>query len=91
MRLFYQTYPILDAVRRELSWTHYLILMHVEKPEARSFYEIECVKNIWSARELERQKGSLLFERLALSKDKKGLMKLAQKMIMLCVPISIIR
>ena len=79
MRQFYRTYPILDAVRRELSWTHYRILMRVEKPEARSFYEIECVKNNWSGRELERQKGSLLFERLALSKDKKGLMKLAQK------------
>jgi len=55
------------------------ILMRVEKPEARSFYEIECVKNNWSARELERQKGSLLFERLALSKDKKGLLRLARK------------
>jgi len=54
MRKFYLTYPILDAVRRELSWTHYRILMRVEKPEARSFYEIECVKNNWSARELER-------------------------------------
>lgn len=53
--------------------------MRVEKPQARSFYEIECVKNNWSARELERQKGSLLFERLALSKDKKGLMRLARK------------
>lgn len=74
-----QTYPILDAVRRELSWTHYRILMRVDNPKARSFYEIESVKNNWSARELERQKGSLLFERLALSKDKKGLMKLALK------------
>jgi len=53
--------------------------MRIEKPEARSFYEIESVKNNWSARELERQKGSLLFERLALSKDKKGLMRLAHK------------
>jgi len=79
MRKFYQTYPILDALRRELSWTHYRILMRAEKPEARSFYEIECVKNNWSARELERQKGSLLYERLALSKDKKGLLKLARK------------
>jgi predicted nuclease of restriction endonuclease-like (RecB) superfamily len=53
--------------------------MRIDKPEARSFYEVECIKDNWSARELERQKGSLLFERLALSKDKKGLMKLAQK------------
>jgi len=79
MRKFYQTYPILDALRRELSWTHYRILMRIDKPQARSFYEIECIENNWSARELERQKGSFLFERLALSKDKKGLMKLAKK------------
>lgn len=79
MRKFYQTFPILDALRRELSWTHYRILMRVDNHQARSFYEVECVKNNWSARELERQKGSLLFERLALSKDKKGLMKLARK------------
>jgi predicted nuclease of restriction endonuclease-like (RecB) superfamily len=76
---FYRTYPILGALRRELSWTHYRILMRVDDPQARSFYEVECVKNNWSARELERQKGSLLFERLALSRDKKAVMRLAQK------------
>ena len=79
MRRFYQVYPILDALRRELSWTHYRILMRVEESNARMFYEKECIKNVWSARELERQKSSLLFERLALSKDKKGLLKLANK------------
>lgn len=79
IRQFYLAYPKRDALRHELTWTHYRILMRVEKKEARSFYEIECAKNRWSARELERQKGSLLFERLALSKDKKGLMRLAQK------------
>jgi hypothetical protein len=50
MRQFYQEYPILDAVRRELSWTHYRLLMRVEKSQARSFYEVECVKNNWSSR-----------------------------------------
>jgi predicted nuclease of restriction endonuclease-like (RecB) superfamily len=62
-----------------LSWTHYRTLLRVDKPEARSFYEIEAIKNNWSARELERQINSLLYERLALSKDKKGLMQLATK------------
>ncbi len=79
IRSFYLTYPKCDALRHELSWTHYRILMQVDNPNVRSFYEIECVKNNWSARELERQKGSLLYERLALSKDKKGLMDLARK------------
>ena len=62
-----------------LSWTHYRTLLRVAKPEARSFYEIEAIKNNWSARELERQINSLLYERLALSKDKKGLVQLATK------------
>ncbi|MGH7783093.1 MAG: PDDEXK nuclease domain-containing protein [Candidatus Binatia bacterium] len=62
-----------------LSWTHYRTLLRVDKAEARAFYEIEAIKNHWSARELERQINSLLYERLALSKDKKGLMKLATK------------
>jgi len=62
-----------------LSWTHYRTLLRVNKPDARAFYEIEGIKHAWSARELERQFTSLLYERLALSKDKKGLMKLATK------------
>ncbi len=62
-----------------LSWTHYRTLLRVSRSEARAFYEIEAIKNNWSARELERQINSLLYERLALSKDKKGLMRLATK------------
>ena len=62
-----------------LSWTHYRTLLRVAKAEARAFYEIEAIDNNWSARELERQVNSLLYERLALSKDKKGLMRLARK------------
>lgn len=62
-----------------LSWTHYRTLLRVEKPEARSFYEIEATQNNWSYRELERQINSLLYERLTLSRDKKGLLRLARK------------
>ncbi|MBI3298292.1 MAG: DUF1016 domain-containing protein [Elusimicrobia bacterium] len=62
-----------------LSWRHYRSLMRVSDLGARGFYEIEAVKNAWSGRELERQINSLLYERLALSKDKAGLMKLATK------------
>lgn len=50
-----------------LSWTHYRTLLRVEKPEARAFYEIEALQSNWSARELERQINSLLYERLALT------------------------
>jgi len=62
-----------------LSWTHYRTLLRVDKVEVRAFYEIEALKNNWSARELERQINSLLYERLAPSKDKKGLLRLATK------------
>ena len=62
-----------------LSWTHYRTLLRVEQCEARSFYEIEALQNNWAARELERQINSLLYERLALSRDKKGLLRLALK------------
>lgn len=60
-----------------LSWTHYRTLLRVNRAEARTFYEIEAAGNAWSAREMERQISSLLFDRLAKSKDKKGLMRLA--------------
>lgn len=79
MRQFYLTYPKRYALRSELSWTHYRILMRVEDENARSFYEIECVKNHWSTRELERQINSLLFQRLALSKNKKEVLLLAKR------------
>jgi predicted nuclease of restriction endonuclease-like (RecB) superfamily len=51
----------------------------VEKPEARAFYEAEAVNSRWSTRELERQIHSLLFERLALSRDREGVLALAEK------------
>lgn len=60
-----------------LSWTHYRTLLRVDRGDARAFYEIEAIKNNWSARELERQINSLLYERLAKSRDKDGLMRLA--------------
>lgn len=62
-----------------LSWTHYRALLRVESSDARGFYEIESLQNNWSARELERQINSLLFERLAKSKDKQGLLRLVTK------------
>jgi predicted nuclease of restriction endonuclease-like (RecB) superfamily len=62
-----------------LSWTHYRILMRVVNPDARLFYEIECSKAGWSSRELERQIASLLFERLALSRDRERVLALAHK------------
>ena len=66
-----------DNISFTLSWSHYLVLMRVENPDARSFYEIECVQQQWSVRQLSRQVGSSLYERLALSRDKDEVMRLA--------------
>lgn len=63
----------------KLGWIHYRNLMRIQKEEARHFYLIEAEKNHWSGRELERQIDSLLYERLAKSRDKKGVMELAIK------------
>jgi predicted nuclease of restriction endonuclease-like (RecB) superfamily len=79
MRSFYLAFPIFDAVRQELSWTHYRILLRVSNVEARSFYENESINCRWSTRELERQVHALLFERLKLSRDQAGILALAEK------------
>lgn len=65
--------------RFTLGWSHYLILMRVDNPLARSFYEIEAYNQQWSVRQLQRQVGSSLYERLALSRDKDEVMRLAQE------------
>ncbi len=79
MRQFYRTFEIGHAVRGELTWTHYRLLLGVDKADIRKFYMNEAINNNWSTRELERQMSSLLFERLALSKDKEGLLRLSRK------------
>lgn len=63
----------------DLSWSHYRFLLKASNPAARSFYEIEALRHSWSARELDRQINSLLFERLAKSRDKEGLLRLANQ------------
>lgn len=62
-----------------LSWSHYVFLLGVKNPDERSFYEIEATRQGWTLRELKRQFDSSLYERLALSRDKKGIRQLARK------------
>jgi len=76
-RLLYQEFPIRQTLSAELSWSHPLLMMRVEEPLAREFYLKQCQRECWSVRELERQINSLLFERLALSRDKAGVLALA--------------
>lgn len=79
MRRLYLKYPICETLSHILSWSHYFELLKLENDLARSFYEKQCVEEKWSVRELKRQKNSMLFERLALSKNKKELLLLAEK------------
>ena len=62
-----------------LSWSHYIELMGIKDPEERCFYEIESRQSNWDVRELRRQKASCLYERLALSRDKAGIKRLAKE------------
>lgn len=78
-RQFYLLYINRPAVSAKLSWSHYVELLEVKEDLARSFYEIQSVKEGWSLRELRRQINSLLFERIALSKDKDGVLELSRK------------
>ena len=79
MKQFYLIYPISAPVMRELTWTHYLQLIRIENEQARKFYEIECSKERWSTRELDRQIGSLFYERLCLSRNKDKVLELSKK------------
>ena len=62
-----------------LSWSHYLELIKIEEKNKRNFYLKEAINSEWSVRELQRQKNSLLYERLALSQDKSKVLELAEK------------
>ena len=75
MRQFYLTFPNGYALRSELSWTHYRLLMRVENENAREFYMQEAVKSQWSTRQLERQINSFFYERLLSSKIKSKLQR----------------
>lgn len=79
MRQFYLKYQIFQSVTGKLTWTHYAELLGISDDFARGFYEKQAVNDNWSVRELKRQINSSLFERLALSHEKSGILKLSEK------------
>ncbi|MBA3046734.1 DUF1016 family protein [Patescibacteria group bacterium] len=79
MRQFYSMFQKWETVSPKLAWSHYRLILRIDEELARSFYIKEVEKENWSVRVLDRQINSMLFERIALSKDKKGVLKLAQK------------
>jgi hypothetical protein len=77
-RRFYKVFPIVYAVRTELSWTHYRCLIRIDNQDKRDFYIAESLKNNWAARQLERQINSQLYERLLISNDKRKVLAVAR-------------
>jgi predicted nuclease of restriction endonuclease-like (RecB) superfamily len=79
MRKLYQCFPISETLSHLLTWSHYFEILKADNPLEISFYSKQCEHEKWSVRDLKRQMKSCLFERLALSKDKEGVLKLAKE------------
>jgi predicted nuclease of restriction endonuclease-like (RecB) superfamily len=79
MRLFYSYFPKCQTLSSKLSWSHYVEILSAENELERNFYIQQSINENWSVRELQRQIKSGLFERIALSKDVKGILELAKK------------
>ena len=91
MRQFYLAFPIRDALRHELSWTHYRRLSRICDADARTWYMNECAESHWSTRQLERQINTMFRERLLASKDKEVVATEIQKSAPAKRPEDIIR
>ncbi len=78
-RQFYRTFPIANALRSQFSWTHYRTLIRIDNQDKREFYIAESAKNNWTARQLERQVNSQLFERLLISNDVHAVLAVARE------------
>ena len=79
MRKFYSYFPKSETLSHKLTWSHYFEILKADDELEISFYIKQCEKENWSVRELKRQMRSMLFHRLALSKDKKGVLELSKK------------
>ena len=90
-RQFYRTYPIMNSVRSQLNWTQYRLLIQIADSDKREYYELEAANNGWTARQLERQINSQLYERLLLSNDKESVLAVARKERMPELPQEIIK
>jgi len=78
-RQFYRTYPIANALRSQLNWYQYRLLIRIDDDSKREYYELEIINNNWTGRELERQINSSLYERLLLSNNKEAVLAVARK------------
>ena len=90
-RQFYRLYPIASTLRTQLNWSQYKMLISIDDPDKRMYYELESVNNGWTARETERQINSQLYERLLLSNDKEAVLAVARKERIPQSPLEIIK
>ena len=90
MRLFYIHFPKIQTVSGQLSWSHYLELLKCDDPMEMQFYMSQALQENWSVRSLKRQINSSLFERLALSTDKAGVLALANEGHQIAQPTDLI-
>ena len=91
MRSFYLKFPIRNAVRSELTWTHYRSLLRVESDEARNWYLEEAIRNQWSSRQLDRQISTLYYERLLMSQNKNAVRQEADEKLSEVAPVEFIK
>ncbi|AWG21276.1 hypothetical protein FFWV33_06870 [Flavobacterium faecale] len=91
MRKMYVSFPISETVSHLLTWSHYFEILKADSELEISFYTKQCQLERWSVRELKRQMRSSLFERLALSKDKEGVLKLAREGHIVAAPEDLIK
>jgi len=90
-RQFFRTYPIANTLRSQLNWSQYRTLIQISDKDKREYYELEAVNNGWTARELDRQKNSLLYERLLKSSDKESVLAVARKERLPESPLEIVK
>ena len=81
MKKFYALFPNTNALRSQLTWTHYRALLRVEDVSARNWYMEECIHAAWSSRQLERQISTLYYERLLGSRDKESVTEEAKELM----------
>jgi predicted nuclease of restriction endonuclease-like (RecB) superfamily len=91
MRSFYLAFPIRDALRHELSWTHYRRLLSIENEDARIWYMNEAANSMWSTRQLDRQISTLYYNRLLASHDKKIVIEEAEEKLQKIIPKDFIK
>lgn len=90
-RQFYLTYPKIQTLSGQLSWSHYIELLKCSDEMERSFYEKQAIMDNWSCRELKRQMKSMLFHRLALSTNKEGVIALSKEGKKVDLPEDLVR